>query len=458
MTFRAGVLCLSAASLFLSGRLLGQAGSRSWVGLGPPGFRVIDALALDPASPSTIYIGTREGGVLKTTNCGATWLPMNTGLADLRIRDLVVHPSLNRMLYAATAAGVFKSADGGESWTFSSAGIPEGVGDLEIDRSNASTLYAVTGKAIYRSADAGATWNPRSGLPEGLRTVAVDPTLSSILYTANSSGIYKSVDGGVSWSLLRRTDHTTTQEAVLGFLIDPHAPATIYASTLYTGPLPLFLPFGSILRSQDGGASWIRLRNGLPQFGLYALATDPLGDAVYAATSGHPGVAGGAYRSSDAGSSWVPHALGLPSDSVTALAVHPLETSALYTATFTSGVFTTSAEPLTGICAPDATTLCLQNGLFSVQVSGPGIPGGGSGRAVPLTSNTGAFWFFNDTNLEIMVKILDGRPVNGRFWLFYGSSTNVEFTLTVTSTQTRDTKTYFNPQGRLASGADIRAF
>jgi streptogramin lyase len=80
------------------------------------------------------------------------------------------------------------------------------------------------------------------------------------------------------------------------------------------------------------------------------------------------------------------------------------------------------------------------------------------GNTYPITSNTGAFWFFDPTNLELVVKVLDGREIDGHFWVFYGSLTNVEFTLTVTDTQTGAVKTYFNPQGTLASVADTSAF
>ena len=51
-----------------------------------------------------------------------------------------------------------------------------------------------------------------------------------------------------------------------------------------------------------------------------------------------------------------------------------------------------------------------------------------------MTGDTGGFWFFNPDNVELMVKVLDGRPVNGYWWVFYAGLTDVEFTLTVTPT------------------------
>ena len=81
-----------------------------------------------------------------------------------------------------------------------------------------------------------------------------------------------------------------------------------------------------------------------------------------------------------------------------------------------------------------------------------------AGQAVPITSDTGSFWFFSNANLEVIVKVLDGRSVNGHFWVFYGALSNVEYTITVTDTETGAVRTYFNPQGQLASVADTSAF
>jgi len=76
-----------------------------------------------------------------------------------------------------------------------------------------------------------------------------------------------------------------------------------------------------------------------------------------------------------------------------------------------------------------------------------------------MTSDTGCFWFFNSANVELVVKVLDGRGVNGHYWVFYGALSNVEYTIHVTDTQQRGvTRTYANPQGQMASAADTSAF
>jgi hypothetical protein len=120
-----------------------------------------------------------------------------------------------------------------------------------------------------------------------------------------------------------------------------------------------------------------------------------------------------------------------------------------------------ASEPLVGcLTLTDPNSLCLASGHFqvSVEVKDPRTGLTGPGRAVPLTSDTGAFWFFGDSNLELMVKVLDGRPVNGKFWVFYGGLSDVEYTITVRRPETGEVRTYHNPQGTLASRADVEAF
>jgi hypothetical protein len=75
-----------------------------------------------------------------------------------------------------------------------------------------------------------------------------------------------------------------------------------------------------------------------------------------------------------------------------------------------------------------------------------------------LTGDTGYFYFFDETNVELVVKVLDGRSYNGHFWVFYGALSNLAYTITVTDTQTGEVRTYLNPPGKLASVADTLAF
>jgi len=111
-------------------------------------------------------------------------------------------------------------------------------------------------------------------------------------------------------------------------------------------------------------------------------------------------------------------------------------------------------------CVANATTLCLNNSRFKVtvnwQVTSQGTSGVGTG--IPLTGDTGEFWFFSANNIELVVKVVDGRAFNNHYWVFYGALSDVAYTITVTDSTNGAVKTYSNPQGHLASSADITAF
>jgi hypothetical protein len=115
---------------------------------------------------------------------------------------------------------------------------------------------------------------------------------------------------------------------------------------------------------------------------------------------------------------------------------------------------------VTAACAPSSTRLCLNGGRFAVEIAWKDFQGNmGTGKAVELSGgDTGYFWFFDEANVEVVLKVLDGSPVNGHHWVFYGALSSVEYTVTVTDTQTGEVNTYRNPSGRLASVADTGAF
>jgi len=126
---------------------------------------------------------------------------------------------------------------------------------------------------------------------------------------------------------------------------------------------------------------------------------------------------------------------------------------------------TAQTEPT---CVPAADTLCLAGDRFKVTVEWvdvptnqfhlPSTPLSGSGQAVELSEDTGYFWFFEPDNAELLVKVIDGRIINQHFWVFYGATTNVEYTITVTDTRDNSRVMYPNPQGRFSRGGDTAAF
>lgn len=112
-------------------------------------------------------------------------------------------------------------------------------------------------------------------------------------------------------------------------------------------------------------------------------------------------------------------------------------------------------------CVPTATALCLQNGRFKVEVDFVNGGSNGQGKTITYSDLSGFFWFFNSANVEVGVKVLDGRSVNGYWWVFHGALTSLQYTVKVTDTTTGVVKTYLKPasSGSLLCGAaDTGAF
>jgi len=105
-------------------------------------------------------------------------------------------------------------------------------------------------------------------------------------------------------------------------------------------------------------------------------------------------------------------------------------------------------------CESSPHVLCLHDGRFRVEVEWRDFQDGtGRGRAVPLAglSDSGLFWFFGPRNIEILVKVLDGCLLNGHFWVFLASASNVAYDVRVTDLSTRETWTHQNPLGEIPS-------
>ena len=102
-----------------------------------------------------------------------------------------------------------------------------------------------------------------------------------------------------------------------------------------------------------------------------------------------------------------------------------------------------------GVCENGSDSICLNNDRFEARIRWKDFDGNaGSGQVEPLDSNdSGLFWFFARDNLEMLVKVLDGCGINDRFWIFAAATTNVEYTLTVTDTETGEIREYLNTLG-----------
>lgn len=119
-----------------------------------------------------------------------------------------------------------------------------------------------------------------------------------------------------------------------------------------------------------------------------------------------------------------------------------------------------AASTASSDCIPDSTSLCLADDRFRVTLDwhDPYNGGSGSGRAEPLTGDSGYFWFFAPSNLELVTKVLDGGPVNRHFWIFGAALTTVEHRLEVTDTASGLSRRYHSPPFVPARIADTAAF
>jgi photosystem II stability/assembly factor-like uncharacterized protein len=436
--------------------------AQTWTAVGPPSNPSVHALLPDPGTPSILYAGT-NAGVFVTTDAGATWSAANNGLTSSTVSAFAAYqpptppatPPLPPLIYAGTmGGGVFVTATRAGNWSAASTGMTNlQVNALAVSASGAA-LYAATNGGVFKSTDGASHWAPVGGAPGSfaILSLAMDPENPLVLFAGGVPGtIYRTTDGGANWSPV----YTSTTSLVGSLAVDPANSSNVYAGLTFTVPHTLGGPIlGDLVKSTDGGATWSSSGNGLPGIGVSSITVDPRASARAYATNSQ-----GVFVTKNFGASWDAINDGLTSLDVNAFTLALTSPATLYAGTSSHGVFKATADSV-GVCAPGPTSLCLQASRFLLQVgwSVPDQGTSGSGQAIPLSTDTGAFWFFSSTNYELMIKVLDGSSVNGHFWVFYGALSNVQYTITVTDTRTGAVKVYTNPFGTLASVADVLAF
>ena len=253
-----------------------------------------DAIAIDPASPQTVYAAHRAGGLRKTVDGGATWRDLDL---DFPIGHVVVHPHGGGIVLAATRyGGVVVSHDGGETWQGPNANFPQDVHGFAFDHRQPDLVYAgaVTG-GVFRSPDAGVTWLPwNEGLPRtGFATtsaLASDRDAPGAFYAVAGLDLYVRTDGDASWTRVA----SSPPGGDIGSL------AVVAGGTLYAATV------GGITRTDAADRSWRRIDAGIRSWKVHALAIHPSEpDLVLAAIDG-----AGVWRSTDLGRTWAPSADG----------------------------------------------------------------------------------------------------------------------------------------------------
>lgn len=440
-------------------------GAGSWVDT-RGSFTPVSVLSLATAAVSPVVYAATDAGVFRTLDRGMSWSARNGGLSDLDVNEVVPNPSDDSILYARTATAIAKSIDGGAAWSDLADG-PASASVLSIAAQSPVSLYAATPDGLlWRSTDGGTSWQTSQPFAHPIRSIAVDPRDASVVFAGTegdfrfgvTGAIYRSADAGSTWTQVFSGINSSIDPEVFDRVVfDPQDSSILYATWFGRGlPSDIIGP-GGVYKSTDGGETWASILFGNP---VSAFAIDPQRTSTIYLTQ-----PGGVQRSVDGGATFTPLPMGgFPQSfvSIVSLATHPADPSTVYAAAVGQGPNPLGVYRATfaGPCGTDDTAICLNDGRFRVEVGWQRTAAGAVQHAhgVAVSTESGYFWFQDADSAELMIKVLDGRSVNGFFWVFSGALTDRAYTITVTDLLTGQARTYVNEQGQVASVADTQAF
>src|SRR5438874_8403756 len=256
-------------------------------GIGPAivSGRIVD-VAIDPRDPRVWFIAAASGGVWKTTNAGTTFTPVFDDQNSYSIGCVTIDPNDSLTVWVGSGEnnsqrsvsygdGVYKSVDGGKSWTNVGLKKSEHIGKIVIDPRDSNIVYV---------AAQGPLWGP-----------------------GGDRGLYKTIDGGKTW---KRVLYISENTGVTDVVLDPRRPDVLIAAsyqrrrhvwTLIDGG-----PESALHKSTDGGATWTKLKSGLPteEMGRIGLAMAPSNPDIGYAIIESIDKKGCIYRSEDFGATW----------------------------------------------------------------------------------------------------------------------------------------------------------
>jgi photosystem II stability/assembly factor-like uncharacterized protein len=292
----------SVLSLLLLLALPSAAGAAGWKPLGPDHMSIRGpfCLTFDPTRPGRAFAGLSGGGIAQSDDSGATWQMMGGGLAASSVYSIAVQPQ-NGWVYAVAERGLYRSLDGGRSWSL----LRSSVYSLQLDSQHPSVLWIIGAGGLYRSGDGGATWKHiQANLPGWYTAIAllVDPQDSRRIYVSlggrRTYGLWASEDGGRSWTRRRRRLYFRLDA-------DPHAVGTVLAAD--GGTL--------IEKSRDGGRTWEPFfdADSIHQPFAYpvALAADPRQPGKFFLLVNSSDLIPGLYATADGGRHWHTSAAGM---------------------------------------------------------------------------------------------------------------------------------------------------
>jgi photosystem II stability/assembly factor-like uncharacterized protein/Arc/MetJ family transcription regulator len=246
------------------------------------------SIAVNPRNKFEYYVGVASGGVWKTVNDGTTWTPVFDKEGSYSIGWVELDPNDAAVVWVGTGEsnsqrsvsygdGIYRSDDGGKNWQNLGLKKSEHIGRVAIDPRDSKVVYVAAegplwgpggDRGLYKTTDAGKNWKAVLTISEntGVADVAMDPSNPDILYAAAyqrrrhvftlidggpESAIYKSTDAGATWNKLK-SGLPTVDMGRIGLAISPADPSVLYATIEAADGK------GGIFRSDDRGATWDR--------------------------------------------------------------------------------------------------------------------------------------------------------------------------------------------------------
>lgn len=241
--------------------------SGNWTSMGPVGKPTgggagrVNFIRFDPNSSSTMYIGTPDGGLWKTTNGGTSWTTNTDLLTVIGCSDIAIDPTNTQVMYLATgdgdagdsySVGVLKSTDGGATWNTTnltwSVTLGRTISRLLINPSNPQIVMAFGSNGIWRTTNGGTTWAQPTGTFNDIKDAEFKPGDPNTVYAAGSI-FKKSTDGGLTWTTVSTG---LTGIGRLAIAVTPANPAYVYV----LGAKNSDSGFLGLVRSTDSGSSF----------------------------------------------------------------------------------------------------------------------------------------------------------------------------------------------------------
>lgn len=297
----------------------------------------IVVIQLHPNNPDIIYVATNDY-IYKTRDGGRTWTNLSKGMSHSRVIAMAIDPVYPATVYAGTKGdAVYKSHDGGQRWVSMRSGLDDAtitsvVNQFLFDPSDAQHIFLATTMGVFETKNGGEQWVKKmEGMKEVLMvvTLGMDPTRPSILYAGTSGGVYKSVDQAGHWEKMNNglvpPDMLKTSRAlnVTSILVDPYEPDTVYAATL-----------AGLYKSTDAGKAWKRIGESLSDQMIVAMVLDRARRGTIYVT-GRDGV----HRSEDAGATWKLVNSGFVTTNIRTIAQSATEPKVFYAGTNGSGLY-----------------------------------------------------------------------------------------------------------------------